>query len=157
VNESATNNAIGQLIEPKPVGYSFNTPGWYLVLGLLILVAIVVVIVQYRKYLKNAYRRKALKQIEYIVQTKKETVVFEINQLLKTMAISLFGREKVASLYGEEWFRFLNTSMKVQMDINSQEITKAIYNTEYQLNDTDKTKLVEFASIWVQKHSVKNV
>jgi hypothetical protein len=70
LNDTITYNSIGQLIEPDPIGYSFNTPGWYMVLVLLMLVAIIIGIVQYRKYKKNAYRREAVRKIESIAQQK---------------------------------------------------------------------------------------
>jgi len=160
LNELSTYNSIGQLIEPEPISYSFNTPGWYLVLGLLLLIALIVALVQYRKYRKNSYRREALKQIENIVKTKSETTVFEINRLLKIIALKLFGREKVASLYGAKWFDFLISTMKQKEKLKVESLTEfseALYNSEYKLNENKLNELVGFAITWVKNHDVKNV
>ena len=148
---------MGQLIEPDPIGYSFNTPGWTMVFALLILTGIVIAIFQYRKYKKNAYRREAVKQIEALFQEKKENLVFEINTVLKIMAIHLFGRKTVAALYGNEWFKFLQSKLKKQpilIEKKMDEYTQALYNKDYQLNEKTKNELVEFAILWIKNHRV---
>lgn len=158
MNETATYNpAISQLIEPEPISYSFNTPGWYMVFVLLILAGLIIAILQYRKYRKNAYRRSGIKEIENIIQNKKEVAAFEINQLLKKMAIPLFGREKVAALYGADWFNFLilTTNKTTTLPTNHiQKFTLALYNSTYQLTETQMNELKEFAVLWVKNHRV---
>lgn len=156
MNESATYNSIGKLIEPEPIAYSFNTPGWYMVFSLLLLTALVIVFFQYRKYRKNAYRREAVKQIESLVQ-QNTSVVYEINKHLKVMALGLFGRKKVASLFGLEWFTFLQSTMNVKVPdakISFEEFSKALYDSSYKLNETKENELVEFAILWVKNHHV---
>ncbi|WP_346859174.1 DUF4381 domain-containing protein [uncultured Draconibacterium sp.] len=155
MNETTTYNSIGQLIEPDPVKYSFNTPGWYLVLALLVLIVLLVVFIQYRKYRKNAYRREALKEIEDILQHKKTRAAFEINELLKRTAIQLYGRKKVAALYGDEWFRFLMSCIEKQLISPLPDFTiytKALYNTSYVLTEPQANELAHFAVFWVKNH-----
>ncbi len=157
MNETTINNSIGQLIEPEPIGYSFNTPGWYFILGLLILTALIIALLRYRQYKKNAYRREAVSQIEILIQQKNKNLVFEINVLLKRMAILLFGRTKVAALYGNDWFVFLQSKLKTKATIpqkNFDEYSKAIYNKDYQLNEQRVNELAEFAIIWIKNHRV---
>lgn len=157
MNDTITYNSIGQLIEPDPIGYSFNTPGWYMILGLFLLVAIIIGIVQYRKYKKNAYRREAVRKIESIALQKNEKLVYEINTLLKSIAIHLFGRKKVAAIYGIDWFRFLQSKLKtkpVLAEQNFEEYTKALYNKDYQLKKDAANELVEFAIHWIKDHRV---
>jgi hypothetical protein len=157
MNETTINNSIGQLIEPEPIGYSFNTPGWYFVLGLLILTALVIALLQYRKHKKNAYRREAVSQIEALIQQKNENLVFEINTLLKTKAMHIFGRKKVAALYGSDWFTFLQSKLKTTTNVprkNFEEYSKAIYNSDYKLNEQRVNEFVEFTIIWIRNHRV---
>jgi hypothetical protein len=158
VNEtSAYNSTIGQLIEPESIAYSFNTPGWYLIFGLLVLIALVIAILQYWKYRKNAYRREAVEQIKDFIQQKNENVVFELNELLKRMTIALYGRKKVASLYGLEWFNFLVSTTNKQSLVSTDsfnEFTKAHYKTSYELTETQRTELAEFAILWVENHRI---
>jgi hypothetical protein len=128
-----------------------------MVLGLIILTVIIIAIIQYLKYKKNAYRREGVKKIEIIAHEKNENLVFEINALLKSMAMALFGRKNVAALYGIEWFRFLQSKLKTKPVIaeqNFEEYTKALYNKEYKLNEDAANELVEFSIIWVKNHLV---
>lgn len=156
MNDTTTyNSSIGHLIEPESIVYSFNTPGWYLLLALLVLIAFIVAFIQYRKYKKNAYRRKAVQQIENLLKQKDGNVVFGINKCLKKMAVQLFGRKKVAALYGLEWFQFLNSTMQAKetFDENSfKEFTKALYNCNYKLNDSMLGELNRFAILWILNH-----
>jgi len=157
LNDTITYNSIGQLIEPDPIRYSFNTPGWYVVLGLFFLIAIIIGIFQYRKYKKNAYRREAVRKIESIAQQKSEKLVYEINSLLKSIAIQLFGRKKVAALFGTEWFGFLQSKLKtkpVLTEQNFEEFTKAMYTKDVQIKEDTVKELVEFAINWVKNHKV---
>ncbi|MEN8117179.1 MAG: DUF4381 domain-containing protein [Bacteroidota bacterium] len=153
------NSSIGNLIEPESIGYSFNTPGWHLVFGLLILAALIFAVLRYRKYRRNAYRREAVKKIEEIILDKTKSAVFEINTLLKTLAIGLFGRKNVAALHGREWFDFLVSTTKkaetVQKE-NFNEYEKAIYNEGYQLNEQQMNMFTDFAVLWIKKHRVTN-
>lgn len=158
MNETSTyNSTIGQLIEPESIAYSFNTLGWYLVFGLLVLLVLFVAIRQYWKYRKNAYRREAVTQIKDFIQQKNENLVFELNELLKRMTIMLYGRKKVASLYGLEWFNFLVSTSNKQSSVSTEnfnEFTKALYNNSYELTETQKTELAEFAILWVENHRI---
>ena len=151
---------LGQLIEPDPVKYSFNTPGWYIVLGVILTIVLIVVFIQYRKYRKNAYRREALIEVENILLTKNNSAVFEVNRLLKILAIRLFGREKVASLYGKEWYEFLISTLNERQSTPSfsfNNFSKAMYNPEQQLSEKQMDELMEFATHWIKNHDVKNV
>lgn len=157
MNEADINSSIGQIIEPDPIKYSFNTPGWYLVLALLVLFILIIAFLRYRRYKKNAYRREALSRLSEMVQEDRATLAFEINKLMKILSIQLFGREKVASLIGEPWFSFLNKTMNSKKNTNFEVFTKAIYNSDYTLSETEKTALVAFATCWIKNHDRKNV
>ncbi len=155
MNETALNtSALGQLIEPDPVPYSFNTPGWHAVLILLLIVILLIAFIQYRKYRNNAYRREALRKLERIENSGK-SLVFSINLLLKTVAIQVFGRRTVADLHGLSWFSFLSSTLKKAPDLNEgsiKDFTEALYNEEYNLNEIQSKELMDFARLWIQKH-----
>lgn len=156
MNENETyNSAIGQLIEPDPIVYSFNTPGWYMVLGLFLLTLLVIGFRQYRKYKRNAYRREALKKVEAILLQKENNTIYEINTLLKVIALQLFDRQKVASLIGMEWFSFLNSTLKSEYTIAEKEvrqITAALYNPNESSDKNTINELADFAILWINNH-----
>ncbi len=157
MNETGVNtSALGHLIEPDPVRYSFNTPGWHTVLILLLIVILLIAFFQYRKYRKNAYRREALRKLEQI-ENSGNPLVYSINLLLKTMAIRLFGRSIVAALHGSDWFSFLYSKLDKAPDLNGQSIedfNHALYNESYILSESRSKELVDFARLWIQKHNV---
>lgn len=155
MNETATYNSLGQLIEPDTIQYSFTSPGWYAIYSLLVLCILVIAAVKYRNYLKNAYRREAVEEVKNIAQHKKETAVLEINLLLKRMAIQLFGRKKVAALHGNEWFNFLTQTSAKTSNISStniDEFTMALYDNSYQLNEVQLKQFSELAISWIRNH-----
>ena len=110
-----TAQELGPLFEPEAVGFTFQAPGWYLLAGLLVILAIYFFVQSLRRYLKNAYRREALKQltkIEMGAGQKSDGKLRATMLLLKGLAIQSFGREPMASLHGSDWLDFLEGSGK---------------------------------------------
>ena len=155
------NSSIGNLIEPESISYSFNTPGWHLVFGLILLVIIIIAFIQFRKYKRNEYRRQAISEIENIKQTGNcNESILKLNSLLKIVAIQIYGRTKVAALYGKQWFGFLASSVNKteNIPINSfDDFAKALYNKDFNLTDTQFNSLVAFAILWVNNHKKADV
>jgi len=150
------NSSFGTLIEPEPIAYSFNTPGWYVVFGLVICFVLFILLVQIRKYRKNKYRRVALSQVQILRAGNDQTKsILHINILLKKIAIMVFGRNRVASLHGTEWFDFLlSTTRKAEFvrQEHFENYSKALYNDDYLLEETEFNEWVSFASIWIKYH-----
>ena len=155
------NSSIGNLIEPESISYSFNTPGWYLVFGLILLAVIIVAFIQFRKYKKNEYRRQAISEIDKIKQIENRTEsILELNSLLKIVAIQIYGRTKVAALYGKQWFGFMATSINKTESIptnNFDDFAKALYNKDFFLNDNQYNSLVTIAILWIKNHKKADV
>ena len=154
-------SSFGNLIEPESVSYSFNTPGWYIVFGLILLAIIIIAFIRFRKYKKNAYRREAIIEIEKItkIENRSESIL-ELNSLLKVVAIQIYGRTKVAALYGKQWLEFMANSIKKTENIptnNFDDFAKALYNKDFILNDNQYNSLVAFAILWVNNHKKADV
>lgn len=153
-------NAPGELIEPQAISYSFNTPGWHMILVLLLVAVLLTALFQYRKYRRNAYRRAAVQQIENLANSDSNTAAYEINRCLKITAIDLFGRKQVAALAGTDWFHFLQKTMKSNTKIqvlDFQKISTAIYDSSFRLSPKEKNEWLAFAILWLKKHEVKHV
>src|SRR5262245_52579945 len=91
----------GQLIEPRPVPFSFGAPGWYVLAALLLLAAGVVFLLLYRRYQQNAYRRRAIRELTAMEQRYARpedgaVLLYEANTLLKRIAITICRRDEVA-------------------------------------------------------------
>ena len=159
--EEIQNTSIGNLIEPEAIAYSFNTLGWYIVFGVLILTAILVFILQIRKYRKNKYRRTALLKIAEVLKLSKQNKrILELNKILKIVAIKVFGRETVASLFGKEWFDFLVSTCLTADKLpikNIENYSVYIYNNDIVMSEKDFNEFVSFAKFWIKNHTKINV
>ena len=148
---------LGQLYEPDAVRFSFETPGWYLMGGLLLLFASLFFLKRLKRYQKNKYRREALKtiaRIEQNLQNLNESNQFnDILILLKLVAIKAFGRQKVAQLYGNEWLEFLESKgIRTPFTQYKQIILNTLY--EPTLVDLKETKvLIELSKRWIRTHA----
>jgi hypothetical protein len=117
-------NEVGKLIEPAPVAFSFSAPGWYVVGGLFLLSVFLVMYLIVRRYISNQYRRKALiflADIEHEHCSAGE-MVYETNMLIKRIAMSRYGRQRVSALRADEWI-LLSTALTE----NNHLITKTLY------------------------------
>ena len=148
---------LGPLYEPDAVRFSFETPGWYLVGGLLLLFAFLFFLKRLKRYQKNKYRREALKTIASIEQNLRN--LNESNQfndiliLLKLVAIKAFGRQEVAQLYGNEWLEFLESKgIRTPFTQYKQIILNTLYKPT--LVDLKETKvLIELSKRWIRTHA----
>ncbi|MFV0377737.1 MAG: DUF4381 domain-containing protein [Mangrovibacterium sp.] len=138
---------LGALYEPAAVRFSFDAPGWK-VLGILLLLGLLLVVFfAIRRYIRNANRRRALAQLK---QTASPLSVFVI---LKQLAMQTYGREKTATLYGNEWLAFLDrTGKDVHFLELENEVGKLAYKNEEISNDTE-LKIRQNAIKWINTYA----
>lgn len=148
---------LGPLYEPDAVGFSFQSPGWYFLVGMIILLAIYLSIKWMRKYLKNAYRRDALKHLSAIesgLGLQEEAVSLRSTLvLLKNVAMQTFGRENVAALFGNDWLLFLEEKGK---DTPFRNYSSSISASLYRLEKPQKEQLREIIDLskrWIKTHA----
>lgn len=140
---------LGPLIEPEAVKFTFDTPGWYVLAGLILLFAIILSLKWFKNYKKNAYRRKAIKEIE----SNKQSEINEVLVLLKIVATTTFGRKEVAQLHGNEWLQFLESKAKNTPFTNYKD---DILNSLYKGIDLENEKreiILELSKKWIKTHA----
>ena len=138
---------LGPLYEPEAVGFSFQSPGWYFLAAILILLAAYFLVKWLRSYLKNTYRREALKNLSTI-SSLRDTLV-----LLKIVAIQTFGRERVAPLYGDEWLDFLEEKGRdTPFKKYSPSISEALYENG-KLDEKQLEKIIGLSKTWIKTHA----
>ena len=138
---------LHDLYEPPPVPFSFGAPGWYVLGGIVLVAAILVTVFRVRKYVKNRYRRDALRSLNVLEHPSDLFVV------LKKTAIHAFGREEVASLYGEGWITFLDkTGVKVALGEYREVILPAMYGGNV-IAPEIRGKILSNAKQWVKTHA----
>lgn len=147
--------SIGDILEPDPLPFTFETVGWKFLAVLLFIVFIVVLYKQVKLYVKNSYRRVAIKKIALIKNdnSKSHNQINNLNIVLKQVAIATYGRENVAELYGNDWFLFLDSKSKKSNFVkNEKYFTDAIYKNK----DVDSTILKEIYKTtvnWINTHA----
>jgi len=100
------------LFEPEPVPFSFNTPAWYALGFILIVLAAYTLFLQFKKFKNNRYRRDALKLIDGLNASNQSDINTSLNTIktiLKKLAIHRYGRTEVAALYGMDWLEYLES------------------------------------------------
>jgi len=143
------NDDFGSLLEPDPVVFSFEAPGWTYLIILVMMLTMGIGFAWRYLYNKNTYRRKAINQIQ------KLTDLGQVNVLLKSLALRSFERHEVAELYGEPWIEFLLSKLK-NHTFSSKELTNTIDKIwdvqTVTSQELDHFKL--FSSFWVKYYHV---
>ena len=122
-----------------PAAPSFWPPAsgfWILVaLILMLLITATWCITQSRR--RNAYRRAGLTLLE------SANTVYDINVVLKRVALAVFPREQVAHLHGKEWTQFMQSTC-----LGNQFETFGLANDDSPANDAMRNS----ARTWICHH-----
>jgi len=142
---------LHDLYEPAPFTFRFETPGWFILAGILLLIILIVIVLQLRKYIKNRYRREALQKLAGLDSS--GPCIPPLFVILKQTAMHAFGRDKVGPLYGKKWLSFLEeTGKDVHMSDYQEQIIQAMYEGEEIEPDTRKHILLN-AKNWIRTHA----
>lgn len=154
-NQEPGQSDPGPLIEPDPIRFSFDTPGWYLLGGIILILSCLLLISVIKNYRKNAYRRDAIEKLGQI-ENKKEVNYTTLNQvfaLLKIVAFQTYGRHEVAAMHGSEWFTFLESkAANVSFNKYEEDIYRAVYKEE-KVPETVVIELISQSKKWIQTHA----
>ena len=148
---------LGPIYEPAPVAFQFDTPGWY-VLGTVLLVLFVTLVIKaIRHYLKNAYRREAHRMVKTIIKQfnnqKAPACLNDALVVLKGVAMTTYSRIQVADLHGEEWIDFLDAKGKhMTFKKYSNTITTALYKNEM-TNEDEVLEVLRMSLKWIKVHA----
>lgn len=143
---------LGELYEPSPVQFTFETVGWPILGALVIVVLLIIAFYSYRNYRRNQYRREALRVLEGISRPDQVLAIFMV---LKKTAIHAFGREEVAGLSGIEWLKFLErTGKNVQIIDQEKQVESSLYRSEPLPVDAQH-QILSNAKKWIRTHAAK--
>ena len=148
---------LGPILEPDPVKFSFETPGWYVVGILILLTCFYLTFRLIKQYKQNAYRRQALKELTQINPSSSNNQLnlqlSELFVILKMVALKAYGRKNVATLYGKPWLIFLESKAK---NTPFSKYEAIISSTIYENAKPDIKELNELKSLskkWIQTHA----
>lgn len=151
------NQALAQLRDihlPQPIGWWPLAPGWYVLVVLAVLAISITSFYVYRFYVSGRARRQALQLLNVYVQeyqrdNNSQLISAKISELLRRVALVYFPRKDVASLQGESWITFLNSTGK---SINFNSVRECLVELPYQQQAQANIKpLLTRARAWIKQ------
>lgn len=153
---------LHDITTPAPVSWLPQTWGWAalaIAFGLALLIWLIRAL---RRYRRNAYRREALRLLDVAAEDIRNSPISEaglqeVAELLKRTALSAWPREKVASLSGPDFARFLTQSAP---NMDEQALATLLDDLEYRASDPvtprpDDREIIETARDWIENHHVR--
>ena len=144
--------ALRDIHLPHAIGWWPLAPGWYALAVLFISLSTLVIVFVARSYVSGGARRQAQRllteyQQQYLQDAHHQSAAARVSELLKRVALVYFPREEVASLQGEAWIVFLNSTAK-GLDFSGVRI--ALLEAPYHAaNDCDLEPLFRLARSWI--------
>ena len=139
---------LSDIAIPPPVSWWPLAPGWWVVIGITVIVIAVAAWKVWIRWQANAYRRAALDELG------KAKTVSAIAELLKRTALAAFPRTDVASLSGPAWCQWLSDTMGREVPAN---VVDALTRGVFERTTTVQTdELRGFVAEWITVHRVPN-
>ncbi len=156
---------FNEIVPAAGVDWMPQTIGWYvlaLALGIVLLQRLLRAL---RQWLRNRYRREALRRLDAIA-AQSALSLSAINALLKTTAMVAASREEVASLTGKAWLSWLAERVASSSDMSKQErgtlgidtlstyLNNGLYTSAATLdsNDPGNQPLLAAVRWWILNH-----
>jgi len=132
--------------QPPPPSWRPQTIGWYAVFAIAALLLLWLAVHLIRRWIADRYRREALHEL---AQARPE----QLSELLKRTALSLWPREKVASLSGDAWLKFLDGSARNDLFQSAPaSLLEEIALRPVSLSSEDESAVRKAAATWIRKH-----
>lgn len=141
-----------EIVIPEPVAWIPQTAGWWVALGWLLAVILLVAVSVRRRRRRNRYRRDALRALQAVGANgdlAPQESARAVAEILKRAALAAYPRDQVASLHGDAWARFLRESSgnDGQVQGAAKQLAAAAYRP-----DADGGQILEPAKRWVRLH-----
>lgn len=130
---------------PPPVGWWPPAPGWWI----LAVVGAVLFLSCIHLWRAAAYRREAYQEWRGLVA--RRATISEFNGLLKRVAISRYGREACADLYGRSWGLYLNKKCRSPVfDDKALSVLNSIYSGHTE--EEGDEEFYRSVLVWLKRH-----
>ena len=151
-----------------PVSWWPPAAAWWCLLALVATWMIFAVVAASFRYLRNAYRRQALRELDELANSvsqpnqmvRDESWESNLSKLLKRVALVAFSREKVAALSGDKWLRFLDDTCDHVDFVHGP--ARVLGSVSYDPNlghvgDADAEKIIHMARKWIHGHRAETL
>jgi hypothetical protein len=132
--------------QPPAPSWAPQTIGWYVVFGLLLLLAAWAAWRLAVHWRRNRYRREALRELEH-------ANIAAVPALLKRTGLAAWPRKEVASLSGEPWLEFLEAHGGFSKDSG-----RRLLDLDYRgavIAPEEEHAIRQAASTWIRGHRVR--
>jgi hypothetical protein len=136
---------LHDIIVPPAVPWWPLAPGWYAVIGIVLVVAAVFAFRAWRRWRANAYRREALHELASAPDAA------AIAALLRRTALAESQRPEIARLGGDAWLDWLSERSPEPMSpVVREGLVVGVYDPG--LKGLDVTPLRTWAARWIADH-----
>jgi hypothetical protein len=134
---------------PADIGWWPLAYGWWLLLGLILLGALLILMaIRYRS--RRRLRRLALQQLEALDKLPAEQLAAPLSRLLRQAAVNHFSAAETAGLIGQDWLEFLDRPLKDKGF--SQGVGHCLLDAPYRPEEPiDKVALLDLCRCWLKK------
>jgi hypothetical protein len=156
MNDGGSLQNLNDIVVPGAVGWWPLAPGWYVLAAFALIALLVLAVSQWRRWRQNRYRRQARMELSSIRRSASGESLRRLPALLKRTALSAWPREKVASLNGRAWHRFLDDSAGMDHfcsgagDILDQ-LAYAAAGARLPA-DPEQKQVLDAAELWLKQH-----
>ncbi|MGI9242833.1 MAG: DUF4381 domain-containing protein [Verrucomicrobiales bacterium] len=152
------NEALVDIVEPElpePVSLVPSTPGWWILLIVLIGLVARAIWRRRQRYLRDQYRREALAELTTIKErlgSGKNEAVRELAPLLRATAIAAGGHDRVSGLEGDDYAAALAELSPGGERLPVEEFQSLAYAPLDEVAGVDTEGLIAVLERWIQKH-----
>jgi len=135
--------------QPVQPSWVPQTIGWYVLFTLLAVFLLWLLFRTIHRWFANRYRREALRELATATPD-------QFSALLKRTALAVWPRDKVASLSGDDWLKFLNDAAKTESFRTmpgSQIEQLALCQNSVSLDQVQALR--DIATQWIRRHRVQ--
>lgn len=137
MDEKHSLDNLRDIVLPNPPPLWPPAPEVWLLIAIIVLAAIILFYQWRQVRQRNAYRRAGLALLDGV------STVHDVSVILKRVALAVFPREQVASLYGEEWADFLKQTYA------SRDFSMIVQAGP---DEPASGKVIRLAAAWIRHH-----
>jgi hypothetical protein len=124
--------------------------GWWLVIAVVVLSAIIGIGLWRRNRKQKAYRQEALTELASVAEIASDhQLAQQLNTLLRRVAMQSYSPQQVAALSGDSWAAFLSQDGLIS-PTQADKLSNAAYNPSAKL--ADRQTLLAEIRCWLRKH-----
>ncbi len=157
------NDPLSQLQDihiPDPIGWWPMAFTWWVLLFSVSAILFALIWFLIDRHKRNAYRREAQHQLNQIQQDQTLTPqqqILQTNALLKQVAITVYGRQKISALNEQAWVDFLKSSANfIQQPQQLSQLLNQAYQPLKALDQTELQRDIQtwqhYAQQWIKGH-----